>query len=135
MKVGFLSFFVGLIVLLIMDAFWLAVMMPLVYRKHLSHILASSPSWWAAAIFYLFYAFGIYFLVVGPAISQNLGLTTIFFKGFVLGIVAYGTYDLTNQATLRDWPVLITALDITWGAFMTASISAGSSFIVRKLFF
>jgi len=132
MKVASIAYAFALIGLLIIDGLWLLLMTPFVYRKHLAHLLASAPVWWAAVIFYFLYAFGIYFLVVRKALSEHQGLMATFCSGFVLGITAYGTYDLTNQATLLRWPVFLTFLDIAWGGLMTGTLSLLSYWLARK---
>lgn len=132
MKLALLAYAFALMGLFILDGLWLSLMMPLVYRRHLAHLLASTPVWWAAIIFYLLYAFGIYFLVVRGALSEHQTLAATFGCGVVLGIIAYGTYDLTNQATLLRWPVVLTFLDIAWGGFMTGMVSLLSYWLARK---
>lgn len=132
MKLALLAYVFALLGVLLLDALWLSLMMPLVYRKHLAHLLASTPVWWAAICFYFLYAFGIYWLVVRGALSQHQHFAKIFGCGAVLGIIAYGTYDLTNQATLLRWPVFLTFLDIAWGSFMTGAVSLLSTWLARK---
>lgn len=132
MKSAVLAYIFALIGLSILDALWLSLMMPLVYRKQLAHLLSSSPVWWAAILFYGLYAFGIYFLVVRQALSNHQDLTTTFACGVVLGIVAYGTYDLTNLASLNRWPVVLSFLDIVWGGVMTGIVSLLSYWLARK---
>ena len=72
----------------------------------------------AAAIFYILYVFGLIFLVLKPAIDANSVINAIWLGG-VFGLVAYGTYDLTNLATIRGWSVTVTLVDMLWGAFLT----------------
>lgn len=134
MKLALLAYAFALIGLLILDALWLSLMMPLLYRKHLAHLLASTPVWWAAVLFYVLYAFGIYFLVLRPALTQQQDLLTTFACGVVLGLIAYGTYDLTNQATLRNWPAILSFIDIVWGAVMTGIVSLFSYWLARICF-
>jgi uncharacterized membrane protein len=78
-----------------------------------------------AAVFYAIYVVGIVVFAVAPALSSGRW-TTAAGMGALLGLVAYATYDLTNQATLRDWPLSVTIADLCWGTFVTAvAASAG----------
>lgn len=134
MKAHLVSYLIALFILVALDALWLTLMMPRVYQKHLSHLLAGSLMVWPAIVFYILYAFGIYFLVVRQALVQDTHLLATFLAGVVLGAVAYGTYDLTNQATLRGWPVLITLIDILWGGMLSGTIAVVSTWLTKKLF-
>ena len=82
------------------------------------------PGFLPAGIFYLVYILGPSALVVVPAFNDGSGYLETFLYGALLGLVAYGTYDLTNQATLKDWPALVTLVDLTWGALLTGAVSA-----------
>ncbi|MGI9411624.1 MAG: DUF2177 family protein [Hyphomicrobiaceae bacterium] len=117
--------------MLILDAVWLSTMAPILYRPLLQDLLAESFSLAPAVAFYLLYVTGITVLAVLPAIDTGRWTTAAFY-GCVLGIVAYGTYDLTNQATLRVWPVVITVIDLCWGAFLT-SITAVAGYCGARL--
>ncbi len=132
MKAALIAYASILMGLLIFDAVWLSLLTPLVYRKYLAHLLTISPVWWAVIVFYVLYAFGIYIFVVREALSRQHNLLTAFSYGAVFGIVAYGTYDLTNQATLIGWPVFLSFLDMAWGGFMTGIVAVISSWVVRK---
>jgi uncharacterized membrane protein len=134
MKQNILAFFIALLSLIVFDAIWLSLTMTKLYRKYLSHLLAPEPVWWAAILFYIVYAFGIYFLVVRAALANNLSLGQTFLAGLILGMVAYGTYDLTNHATLLRWPAFITFIDVIWGSLMTGSIAVLSLLLTRKIF-
>ena len=105
--------------MLILDAIWLSTMAPRLYRPLLQDLLADSFSMPPAIAFYLLYVTGITVLAVLPAVDTGKWTTAAFY-GAVLGLVAYGTYDLTNQATLRVWPVEITIIDLCWGTLLTS---------------
>jgi uncharacterized membrane protein len=114
-----------LIVLGTLDFVWLSLAGPNLYRPLLGYLpLLDRPVWWAAASFYLVYAAGVVALAVAPAMGSNswVGASR---RGAILGLVAYATYDLTNQATLSGWPVAITLADIAWGVALTAIAAAG----------
>ena len=126
MKTAVVSYAAALVCLLLFDAPWLVLMGPRFYTPRLGHLLSASPQWWAAGAFYLLYALGIVVLVVQPARRAGAALGKTFLLGALFGLVAYGTYDLTNQFTLRDWPLSVTLVDMAWGALLTGTASAVS---------
>jgi uncharacterized membrane protein len=113
-----------LLTMAVLDAAWLSTMVPLFYRPRLGALLLPRPVWWAAIAFYLLYGAGIVLFAVLPGIRAE-SLPRAVLLGAALGLVAYATYDLTNQATLRDWPVMITGLDLVWGMVLTGVAAAG----------
>jgi uncharacterized membrane protein len=90
------------------------------------------PVIWAAVLFYVLYLLGVVVLAVLPAVDGG-GWMAAARTGAVLGLVAYATYDLTNQATLRDWPVQITVLDLIWGTFVTTVAATAGTLITLWL--
>ena len=105
-----------LVVFAAIDLAWITLVMAGLFRKHLGDILLDRPRLGAAAAFYLVYIAGILVLAVAQSQSWKQALA----MGAVLGVVAYATYDLTNRATLKPWPLDVAMLDIAWGGFMTA---------------
>jgi len=83
-------------------------------------------------IYYLLFIAGLVFFVISPAVEKKSWLNALF-VGALFGLLAYSTYDLTNLATLKDWPLLLSALDIIWGMALSASVSLISYFIAIKL--
>ena len=110
---------VTLAVFLPMDALWLWWAGPRVYQPALGHLLAAQPQWGAALLFYALYGVGMVVFTVRPTAWAGSPWQAAG-RGALFGLVAYATYDLTNQATLRDWPAWVTALDLAWGASVTA---------------
>ncbi|CAM5774507.1 membrane protein [Labrys miyagiensis] len=102
---------------LLVDAVWLTVMTARLYRPLTGHLLADSVAWAPAVLFYLLYAAGIVCLAVLPSRRWEHVLA----RGALLGLVAYGTYDLTNHATLKGWPLAVTLADMAWGTMLTAA--------------
>ena len=100
------------------DAIWLTQVGPKLYRPTLDPVLADKPVMGAAVAFYLIYILGVVLLAVLP--NRDAGLMKVAVTGAILGAMAYATYDLTNQATLKVWSTKITVIDISWGAFVTA---------------
>jgi uncharacterized membrane protein len=107
----------------VLDYVWLTNMADRLYRPVIGSIMADQPDMRAALAFYLIYLFGIVFIAVAPALKAG-SLTRAVVTGAVLGFVAYATYDLTNQATLKVWALHITLIDIAWGTFITATTAA-----------
>ena len=105
---------IALIVFLIIDFFWLGFIAKKLYREKLGFILKDKFDMKAAFVFYLIYIAGLVFFVITRSNSWNYALLT----GFFFGVVTYSTYNLTNLATLKDWPLSLSFYDITWGGFL-----------------
>ena len=125
------QFFVALISFLIIDGIWLTTVAKSFYSKHLGYIMSKTPNLFAAGIFYLIYILGLVVLVITPALQKN-SLTSAIFMGALFGLCGYATYDLTNLATIKDWPLIVTIVDLIWGTFLSALISGISFWILRK---
>ena len=128
-----LRFVVTLLIFLLLDSVWLGVIADGFYQENIGHMLG--PVNWAAAIaFYLLYIAGIlYFAVIPSASEAGIAMPVLAAKkGAVLGLVSYGTYDLTNLATLDGWPLAMVAIDLCWGTVLTATVSGLSSWFGRK---
>lgn len=113
--VAFITFFT-------VDLVWLGVVANKMYKKYLGFIMTSSPNWFAAIMFYLLYIAGVVFFVVGPAIEKK-SWSYALFAGMFFGFVTYSTYDLTNLATVRNWPIFITIVDLLWGTTLGGIVS------------
>lgn len=123
---------IALSVFLIIDMVWLTIVAKGFYAKHLGFLMSPSPNLLAATIFYLIFIGGLIFFVITPALDKNLWTHALLVGGF-FGIVTYATYDLTNLATIRDWPLLITIVDLIWGMTLSASVSVVTFFIAKKI--
>jgi uncharacterized membrane protein len=130
MKTIVIAYLATGIAFLIVDAIWLSTMADMLYRPLLGDKLARQFDLAPAVVFYLIYIAGIVFFAVMPALDGE-GLGKAALNGAILGLVAYATYDLTNQATLKDWPLSVTLADIPWGAFVTAT-GASAGFLVAS---
>lgn len=117
----------------VLDAIWLTTMTDRLYRRQLGTLLLATPNWLPAVAFYLLYSVGVLVLVVRPALDGDWSAARTLGAGAMLGLVAYGTYDLTSQATLRGWSMLVTVVDITWGAALTATVSVVALAAARRL--
>jgi uncharacterized membrane protein len=118
---------VTLIAFAICDAVWLGLVASDLYRDGIGHLMASEPNWIAAVLFYLIFIAGLVYFAVLPARSTREAVGRAAFFGFV----AYATYDLTNLATLRGWPVGIVVADLAWGAFVSA-VGAAAGFAMKR---
>jgi uncharacterized membrane protein len=112
------------------DIIWLGFVAKKFYRNHLGFILSPDVNWWAAIIFYLLYIAGILLFAVVPAIEKE-SLGKAFLWGGLYGFFTYATYDLTNMATIKNWPLKIVVVDILWGVFL-CSMVASASFLTTK---
>ena len=112
---------VALSVFLVIDLMWIGFVAQNFYRDQLGFILAPSPNWAAAILFYLMFIAGLLFFVVLPGLKRN-DLKKSLFRAAVFGILTYGTYDLTNLALIKDWPVLVTAVDMIWGMIVSTIV-------------
>ncbi|MBN1372792.1 MAG: DUF2177 family protein [Anaerolineaceae bacterium] len=123
---------VTLVAFFAIDMLWLGVIARGFYRKHLGFLMAPTTNWVAAIIFYLLFILGIVFFVVLPGLeAQSLRVTLL--RAALYGLITYATYDLTNLATLKDWPVLLTVVDITWGVVLSTLVSLAGYFAGRWL--
>ncbi|MBF0678976.1 MAG: DUF2177 family protein [Devosia sp.] len=112
------------------DFVWLSTATRFLYKPQMGALLADSPNLPVAAAFYLVYLIGVTVFAILPAANANSWLMALGL-GALLGLVAYGTYDFTNLATIRDWPVLVTIVDLAWGTFLTALAATAGFFAVR----
>jgi uncharacterized membrane protein len=113
-----------------LDAVWLTVMGKLVYKPTLGDILLPTVNLPPAIVFYLLYPIGILVFAVLPALKAG-SVTPAIIYAALFGALAYATYDLTNHATLRNWTLQITVMDIVWGAFASAVAAAVSYYVAR----
>ena len=89
-------------------------------------------NWFAAIAFYLLFIAGLVVFVITPAIEKNSWFHALLY-GALFGLITYATYDLTNLATLKDWPLLVTVVDLIWGSVLAALISVVTYFIAEKI--
>lgn len=127
-----ISYLLTTLVFFAIDLIWLGVVAKGLYNKYLGGLLADQVNWPAAIIFYLLFIVGIFIFAILPAIEKN-SWTQALILGGLFGFFTYATYDLTNLATLKDWPITIVFIDIVWGIILTASVSISGFYIVRWL--
>ena len=118
-------------VFFVIDLIWLGVVARGFYRRHLDFILSPQVNWPAAITFYLIYIVGIIVFAVVPAIDRGSLVRAVVWGG-LYGFFTYATYDLTNMALIKGWPLKIVIVDILWGMVLCAVV-AGSSFGISRL--
>lgn len=117
------------VVFLLVDLVWLVKISPRFYKKNLGHLMAEKVNYTPAVIFYLIFIIGITLFVIGPAYVGGRGWVFALIYGAIFGLVTYSTYDLTNFATLKKWPLNVTLADIVWGTFLSTSTSVAVYFL------
>lgn len=124
-------YFATLLVFFAIDMLWLGLVARWFYQKYLGFLLGPT-NWLAAIIFYLLFILGILVFVVVPGVKEgSLGMTLV--RAALFGLITYATYDLTNLATIKDWPILVTVVDMIWGTVLSLLVSLASFFIARWL--
>lgn len=110
------------------DMIWLGYAARNFYKNQLSHLLSPDVNWPAALLFYFIYIIGILFFAVRPGLEvESLVRTSVL--GALFGFFTYATYDLTNLATLRNWPLPVVVVDILWGTVLCTLVAGGSYLI------
>lgn len=129
MKKALIAYVATLLAFLLLDGLWLGVLMAPTYRELLGSLMLEKPLLVPAAVFYCLYVLGCVVFVVLPSLTWQRAARF----GALLGLVAYGTYDLTNWATLRGWPAQVSLMDWAWGTFATA-LACTVGFVVASRF-
>ena len=123
---------ITLLIFFAIDLVWLGVVAKGFYQKYIGHLLSADVNWPPALLFYAIYIGGIVFFAVKPAFEAG-GAARALAYGAAFGFVAYATYDLTNQATMKDWPVLVTVVDLAWGTVLTGTVAFLSYHVSSRL--
>jgi len=130
-KAYLLAYFAALITLITADYFWLGTLMADFYKSHIGDVLLAQPRLGPAFAFYLMYIAGLLFFAVTQGVAQRSLLSTVF-RCALFGVVSYGTYDLSNWATLTMWTADITAADMIWGATVSSFSGVVAHFILAR---
>lgn len=128
MKKALIAYVATLLTFLLLDGLWLGVLMAPTYRELLGSLMLEKPLLVPAAVFYCLYVFGCVVFVVLPSLTWQRAAR----MGALLGLVAYGTYDLTNWATLRGWSAQVSLMDWAWGTFATALACTVGFWVARR---
>ncbi len=127
-KLYVIAFFVFFVI----DMIWLGLIAKNFYRSQIGSLMKTDVNWIAASIFYLIFIFGLVVFVISPAVEKG-SLVHALMYGSLFGFVSYATYDLTNLAVAKDWPLLVTIVDLVWGAVLAASVSLVTYTIASRL--
>ena len=125
-------YLIALPVFFAIDMTWLGFVAKNFYRGQIGFLMKSNINWTAAIAFYLLFIVGLVVFVISPALEKSSWTHALLF-GALFGLITYATYDLTNLATLKDWPLLVTIVDLAWGAVLAASVSTATYFIASKI--
>jgi len=125
-------FLIALPVFFVIDMVWLVLVAKKFYQQQIGFLMKPDINWFAAIIFYLLFIAGLVVFVISPAVEKHSWVHALIF-GALFGLITYATYDLTNLATLKDWPLLVTVVDLIWGTVLAASISGITYFIAGKI--
>lgn len=123
---------ISLVVFLAIDMVWLLVISKDLYAKELGYLMAPTVNLLSALIFYLIFIVGLVVFVIQPAISSK-SIKDLVIKAILFGLVTYATYDLTNLATIKNWPLLITVIDLIWGMTVSTLVAVATFKISEKL--
>ena len=125
-------YLIALPVFLGIDIIWLTLVAKNFYAKQIGYFMAKNPNLIVAFIFYLIFIAGLIVFVITPALDKKSWIQALL-AGAFFGLVTYATYDLTNLATIKDWPLIITIVDLIWGMTLSAVVSVITYFIALKL--
>lgn len=125
-------YLIALPIFILTDLSWLGVIAKNFYRGQIGILMKNDVNWAAAIIFYLVFVFGLVFFVILPAVEKGSWMYALVI-GALFGLITYATYDLTNLATLKDWPLLVTIADTAWGAVIAAFVSTTTYFIAKNI--
>ena len=128
-----LSFVFVSIIFVIIDILWLSIAIKSIYKPALGDLLNDKPVMWAGIMFYIIYMIGLTLIIIKPALVNDSALQA-FWTGALFGIVAYGTYNLTNMATIKNWSSTVVWIDMLWGGILTGFASATSVYIISTFF-
>jgi uncharacterized membrane protein len=125
-------FLIAFPVFFVIDMVWLVLVAKKFYNEQIGFLLKPDINWYAAIIFYLLFIAGIVAFVISPALEKHSWTHALLF-GALFGLITYATYDLTNLATMKDWPLLVTVVDLVWGMVVSASVSVITYLIAAKI--
>lgn len=125
-----ISYALTFAVFLLIDMAWLGFIAKGLYKKYLGGFLSEQVNWTAATVFYLLFVVGVFIFAIMPSVGKGSVVSAITL-GALFGFFTYATYDLTNLATLKNWPLTIVFIDILWGSVLTGMVSTAGFYIVK----
>ena len=126
-------FAVTFVIFMGIDLIWLGFVAKNIYSKYLGYLMAPQVNWMAAMVFYVIFIVGVLYFVIAPSLVDR-DFTQLVIRAMLFGFMTYATYDLTNLATVRDWPITITIIDLIWGTTLSTSVSVISYLIITNFF-
>ena len=132
-KTLIISFFFVSTIFLVVDVVWLSITVKSLYRPALGNLLRDKPVMWAAVLFYVIYMIGLTLIILKPALANDSILQALW-PGIIFGVVAYGTYNLTNMATVKNWSSTVVWIDMIWGGLLTGFSSAVGIYLTKAFF-
>jgi uncharacterized membrane protein len=124
-------YLIALPVFFAIDLVWLVLIAKKFYSEQIGFLMRPDVNWIAAIVFYLLFIAGLVTFVIAPAVEKHSWLHALLYGAF-FGLVTYATYDLTNLATTKDWPLAVTIVDLIWGSVLAASVSVITCLITMK---
>lgn len=124
-------YLIALPIFFAIDLVWVGLIAKGFYAKHIGYLLRPDVNWVAAVIFYLIFTAGLVVFVITPAVEKGQVMHALVYGAF-FGLVAYASYDLTNSALTKDWPLIVTVVDMAWGAFLAAAVSSVTVLVAMK---
>ncbi len=128
----FKPFIIALPVFFMIDMVWLGLVAKNFYRHQIGFLMRPDVGWFPAILFYLLFIAGMVLFVISPALQKQSWTHALLYGAF-FGLITYATYDLTNLATLKDWPLIVTLVDLAWGTVLAASVSVITYFIWKAI--
>ena len=128
-----ITYFISLVSFLAIDLTWLGLIANKFYQSKLGSLMSKKPIWSVAILFYAVFIFGLLFFVILPSLSTG-SIKTLVIRAALFGFITYATYDLTNLATLKNWPKSLTVVDLIWGAVLSTLVSLIAFTIAKKIF-
>jgi len=128
---GIKTYLVVLAAFLGIDMVWLGLVAKKFYAEQIGFLMKTEVNWTAAIIFYLLFVGGLTWFVVSPALKDGSWQRALL-PGMAFGLITYATYDLTNLATIKDWPLLVTIVDLVWGTFLAGAVSIIAYLVLSK---
>lgn len=125
-------YLLALPIFFILDMIWLGLVSKNFYKEQIGFLLKPQVNWYAAIIFYLLFVAGLVVFVISPAVSKHAWQFAVF-HGLLFGLVTYAAYDLTNLAMTKDWPFLVTVVDLVWGAVLSSVVALVSYLLAHKI--
>ena len=129
----FLPAYLAIIVLMfVLDIVWLSMIAQPLYQQGIGHLMAAKPNFLFAALFYMVYVCGLVWFALMPN-RHHRGLKNTFAAAAIFGFCVYASYDLTNLALLKDWPLSLSIIDITWGTMLSGVSAAFGKWVFNRM--